>query len=350
VRLTLPWHGRRLALIAAVAVVAMLAGGLTAVQIRAAQADERRDSLAAQQATDRAEAQRRAEQEAARVERVQLVLSWATAAEQAGAAAAAADVALVASAGKVADDAIRLALAAAVEELRAAVADPPADPSDGDVAALDALTGQVLAASTAVTDAQAAWQVQQDAAAAAAAAAASAPSPESLRWPNAGAGPDCGSAQSYEPSKGGTVFHTSTPAVEGDGTNGNVTRSAMTALTWCADSVGNQQWLRTDAAEAMVRLNAAFSAEFGENIAIDLSYRSYADQVAIRAALGSIAARPGTSNHGWGLAIDTWEWAAYDFGSARFDWLVANGPAYGWVCPAATEPGNPEYWHYEYTG
>ncbi len=109
----LPWHGRRLVLMAAVTVVAMLAGGLAALQIRAAQADERRDSLAAQQATDRAEAQRLAELEAARVERVQLVLSWATAAEQAGAAATAADAALVVSEGKVADDAIRLALAAA---------------------------------------------------------------------------------------------------------------------------------------------------------------------------------------------------------------------------------------------
>lgn len=334
---------------AAVTVVAMLAAGLTALQIRAAQADERRDSLAAQQATDREEVQRRAEQQAARVERVQLVLSWATAAEQAGAAAAAADVALVVSEGKVADDTIRLALAAAVEELRAAVADPPADPSGDDVAALGALTSEVLAATTAVTDAQAAWQVQQGAAAAAAAAAA--PSPESLRWPNAGAGPDCGGAQTYEPSDGATVFHTSTPTVEGDGTNGNVPRSAMTALSWCADSAGNQQWLRTDAAEAMVRLNAAFSAEFGENIAIDLSYRSYADQVAIRDALGSIAARPGTSNHGRGLAIDTWEWAAYSFGTPRYDWLVANGPTYGWVSPSARSGGsNSEYWHFEYVG
>ena len=69
-----------------------------------------------------------------------------------------------------------------------------------------------------------------------------------------------------------------------------------------------------------------------------------------RELFGGLAARPGTSNHGWGTAIDTWEWAAYDFGSARHEWLVANGPAYGWVCPAATEAGNPEYWHFEYTG
>ena len=99
-----------------------------------------------------------------------------------------------------------------------------------------------------------------------------------------------------------------------------------------------------------VRLNAAFRDRFGENIAIDLSYRSYADQVRARELFGGLAAEPGTSNHGWGTAIDTWEWQAYDFGSARHEWLVANGPADGWYCPAATESGNPEYWHFEYRG
>ena len=93
-----------------------------------------------------------------------------------------------------------------------------------------------------------------------------------------------------------------------------------------------------------------FGAEFGVNIAIELSYRNYADLVGARELFGGLAAKPGTSNHGWGTAIDTWEWAAYDFGSPRYQWLVANGPAYGWVCPAATENGNPEYWHYEYVG
>ncbi len=124
----------------------------------------------------------------------------------------------------------------------------------------------------------------------------------------------------------------------------------MTPLSWCTDALGHQQWLRTDAAAAMVRLNEAFRAEFGENIAIDLSYRSYEDQVRAKKLFGGLAATPGTSNHGLGLAIDTWEWKAYDFGSARYEWLVAHGPDYGWVCPAATEKGNPEYWHFEYVG
>ena len=223
------------------------------------------------------------------------------------------------------------------------LAAPPPDPSADETATLVALTAAVVAGTTAVAEAQVAWQAEQDAAAA---------RPRGFQargWPYDGAAPDCGSPASYEPSGGG-LFYTSVPTAEGDGSNGNMPRSAMTALSWCTDSQGNQQWLRTDAAAALVRLNEAFRAEFGENIAIELSYRSYADQVRARELFGSLAARPGTSNHGTGTAFDTWEWAAYDFGTPRYEWLVANGPAYGWVNLAVTDPGNPEYWHYDFVG
>lgn len=167
-----------------------------------------------------------------------------------------------------------------------------------------------------------------------------------------GAGPDCGGPDSYEPPREQEVyFFTSTPG-EGDGSNGRIPASDMTALTWCVDSRGNSQWLRADAAAALIDLNTAFAAQFGENIAIDLSYRSFEDQSAMRDHYGSLAARPGTSNHGWGTAFDTWEWAAYGFGTERHQWLVTHGPDHGWVAPAwAREDGsNPEYWHFEYVG
>lgn len=167
-----------------------------------------------------------------------------------------------------------------------------------------------------------------------------------------GAGPDCGGPDSYEPPREQEVyFFTSTPG-EGDGSNGRIPASEMTALPWCVDSRGNAQWLRADAAAALVELNAAFAEQFGENIAIDLSYRSFEDQTAMREYYGSLAARPGTSNHGWGTAFDTWEWAAYGFGSERYEWLVANGPDHGWVAPtwARADGSNPEYWHFEYVG
>lgn len=171
--------------------------------------------------------------------------------------------------------------------------------------------------------------------------------------PSTGAGPDCGGPESYEPPRNGEyTFYTSTPETTGDGSNGKIPRSQMAAVDWCVDSQGNAQWFLPEAAAALTALNAEFRRVFGENIAIDMSYRSYATQVQMREAYGSIAARPGTSNHGTGTAFDTWEWAAYSFGSARYEWLVANGPAYGWVAPgwARADGSNPEYWHFEYTG
>lgn len=336
---------------AAAAAVALLAGMFTGLQIRAAQAQDRRDEIAAEEA---AEAARMAEERAetsrslARdrletLDRADRVAAWTIAASQAEVAVANGEPVLAGSEGKVADDAVRYALATALDALRALLEADPDDPSAAEATALAEATTVVVDATAAVTAAQAAWQAEQEAAAAAAAAARA-------RDDRSGAAADCGGTGSYEPSNGGTVFRTSVPTEDGDGTNGNMPRSAMTALGWCVDAAGNQQWLRTDAAAAMVRLNEAFRAQFGENIAIDLSYRSYADQVRARELFGGLAARPGTSNHGWGTAIDTWEWAAYDFGSARYDWLVANGPAYGWYSPAASDPGNPEYWHYEYRG
>ncbi|WP_188037755.1 M15 family metallopeptidase, partial [Actinotalea sp. JY-7885] len=188
----------------------------------------------------------------------------------------------------------------------------------------------------------------------AARAPSSAPSAPRLGGPpSTGAGPDCGSPASAEPPRNdGPTFYTSTPSESGDGSNGRVPRSQLSPLGWCQDSQGNQQWLRHDAAAALTRLNEAFRAQFGENIAVDMTYRSYEDQVQMREAYGSAAARPGTSNHGTGLAFDTWEWQAYAFGSARYEWLVAHGPAYGWVAPGWARQGgsNPEYWHFEFTG
>lgn len=336
---------------AAAAAVALLAGMFAGLQIRAAQAQDRRDEIAAEEAAEDARlAEERAEtaRSLARdrletLDRADRVAAWTVAAGQAEVAVAAGDAALVASDGKVADDAVRYALATALDALRALLVADPDDPSAEEATALAEATTVVVDATAAVTAAQAAWQAEQDAAAAAAAAARAQDN-------RSGAGADCGGTGSYEPSNGGTVLHTSVPTEEGDGTNGNMPRSAMTALGWCTDAVGNQQWLRTDAAEALVRLNDAFRAQFGENIAIDLSYRSYADQVRARELFGRLAAQPGTSNHGWGTAFDTWEWAAYDFGSDRYNWLVTNGPTYGWYSPAASDPGNPEYWHYEYRG
>lgn len=288
--------------------------------------------LGAEQAADRGRQRAQVEGAAA----LAVTATWQTSAQAATAELAAAADLLAETDGE-ADAAARDAVAVAVAATEAALA--AAEPrTSAQISALAAARDTLAATTEALTAAHAAWQAEQEAQARAATRAS-------------GAGADCGGVSIREqPTGGGSGMYTSVPTEDGDGSNGNLPRSAMTALSWCVDTQGNAQWLRSDAAAAMTELNAAFRAEFGENIAIDLSYRSYADQVLAKQLFGGLAATPGTSNHGWGTAIDTWEWDAYDFGSARHEWLVANGPAFGWVCPAATESGNPEYWHFEFTG
>ncbi len=53
------------------------------------------------------------------------------------------------------------------------------------------------------------------------------------------------------------------------------------------------------------------------------SYRTYAMQVEMKRIYGSNAATPGTSNHGWGLAVDTaWDALINQYG-AQFGWQKA---------------------------
>ncbi|HEY0187803.1 MAG TPA: M15 family metallopeptidase [Cellulomonas sp.] len=149
---------------------------------------------------------------------------------------------------------------------------------------------------------------------------------------------------------GTVLWVTSVPTADGDGTNGNLPASQMCLIEWGTDQLGFAQYLRCDAADALTALNEAFQARFGSSIDLDLTYRSYADQVAMKAAFGALAATPGTSAHGWGTALDVQEWDSYAFDSERYVWLVENGPTYGWYAPAEVREGQPyeEYWHFEY--
>jgi len=149
-----------------------------------------------------------------------------------------------------------------------------------------------------------------------------------------------------------TTEPTRTPTKAAAPSTGVAAASALARLpSWANDTMGTPQYLRPDAAAALVRLNDAFRGRFGSAMDIDLTYRSYPDQVAIRAALGTIAAKPGTSRHGTGNALDVQEWSCiYGFGTEKREWLVANAPGFGWVSPSWAREGadNPEYWHYEY--
>ena len=149
-----------------------------------------------------------------------------------------------------------------------------------------------------------------------------------------------------------SLFITSTPTADGDGSNGHLPSSVMCLIPWGTDQVGALQYLRCDAAAALTAMNDAFRAHFGTPVDMDLTYRSYADQVVIREYYGARAAAPGTSRHGLGTALDVQEWPdVYGFDTPRYAWLVATGPDFGWSAPASVRADAPfpEYWHFEYS-
>ncbi|WP_156374031.1 M15 family metallopeptidase [Cellulomonas sp. Leaf334] len=127
-------------------------------------------------------------------------------------------------------------------------------------------------------------------------------------------------------------------------TNGNIPLKVL-----CPVAFAPSQYLRCDAAEALARLNAAYRVAFGHDLRISGSYRTLAEQISTRAAKGTMAAVPGTSNHGWGLAIDLDQVKGYR--SAQYVWLKANAMAYGWHHPVYMDEGGRgphEPWHWEF--
>ena len=81
------------------------------------------------------------------------------------------------------------------------------------------------------------------------------------------------------------------------------------------------------------------------------SYRSYSAQVDLFQRKPGLAAVPGTSEHGWGLAVDFCG-GIEDSGSSASAWMRSNAGRFGWFHPSWAEPsGNrPEPWHWEFQG
>ncbi|MGY1720110.1 NlpC/P60 family protein [Blastococcus sp. SYSU DS0552] len=107
--------------------------------------------------------------------------------------------------------------------------------------------------------------------------------------------------------------------------------------------------LRCDAAAAYAQLDAAFTAEFGTPLHLTDSYRSFGGQVAAYYAKPTLAAVPGTSNHGWALAIDLGGGINVAH-TPQWNWMTANAARFGFVQPEWARPGaeKPEPWHWEY--
>ncbi|HEY8717234.1 D-alanyl-D-alanine carboxypeptidase family protein [Pengzhenrongella sp.] len=137
------------------------------------------------------------------------------------------------------------------------------------------------------------------------------------------------------------------PGAWGGYANGQI---PLTALTQIPFSPSN--YLRSDAAADFIAMSAAFRAEFGYEIGITDGYRTFAQQVILKAEKGALAATPGTSNHGWAVAVDLGTFIN-TFGSPQRNWMVANAPRFHWLSPDWAQVGNsqghiPEAWHWEY--
>ncbi|MGI9612712.1 MAG: M15 family metallopeptidase [Acidimicrobiales bacterium] len=117
--------------------------------------------------------------------------------------------------------------------------------------------------------------------------------------------------------------------------NGRIPSSALAAV----GDTGHR--LYAPAATALNTLMAD-AAEDGVTVGITDSYRSYSAQenLADRKGLynqGGLAARPGTSNHGWGMATDL------RLDDAALAWMRENAARYGFVEDVPREP-----WHWTY--
>lgn len=137
---------------------------------------------------------------------------------------------------------------------------------------------------------------------------------------------------------------------------------------------GTGHRVRADLVPQTVALRAAFAFRFGKPLAITDSYRAYSGhyyaQVEtflrryVRTWLPgrptktwngvtywqlpgtAMAATPGTSNHGWGAAIDFGA-GVNRMGSPEHDWMVANAPRFGWHWPKWWAKDAGEAWHFE---
>lgn len=112
---------------------------------------------------------------------------------------------------------------------------------------------------------------------------------------------------------------------------------------------GGSERLRCDAAKAFNAMDAAFKKSMKSSICISDGYRSYPDQIRVFRERPGLAAVPGTSNHGWGLATDL-GCGINSFSSPAHAWMKANAAKFGFFHPGWAEPGGskPEPWHWEF--
>lgn len=124
--------------------------------------------------------------------------------------------------------------------------------------------------------------------------------------------------------------------------NGRIPESALARIPGSGPYGGPK--LRADAARAYNALHEESLRRYGISMALDegsvgRAYRSYPRQVLAKRIYGADAAEPGTSNHGWGLAVDLM--------NARQRWVIDQiGHLYGFSKRWSDAAW--EWWHIKY--
>lgn len=119
--------------------------------------------------------------------------------------------------------------------------------------------------------------------------------------------------------------------------------------------VGNGGYLIPPAAEAFTAMVAA-AAQDGIRLTAGSAFRSVVEQAGLYAQYVArrftppIVAKPGTSNHGLGIAVDiaTSPGVSVHYGTAAFTWLQANAGNYGFSWAEGKAVNEP--WHWVWVG
>lgn len=127
-------------------------------------------------------------------------------------------------------------------------------------------------------------------------------------------------------------------------------------LQFVDEKIWGRHRLHPEAAGGLRAMNEAFKKEFGEDIKFTDSYRPYDEQVNLKDQKPALAATPGKSNHGWGLAVD-FASDINSYTSKQHKWMLKNAAQFGFELPEWAREfdengtaNKQEPWHWEFTG
>jgi hypothetical protein len=145
---------------------------------------------------------------------------------------------------------------------------------------------------------------------------------------------------SAPPSGGGASQHTGLSGQSTEGLTGSVTVPG-------GHSYGH---LRPEFATGLTSLMAAAN-QAGIPLGMTDGFRSYAEQVELKRRKPTLAAKPGTSNHGWGTAADLSMANGSSITPQAAAWIRQNAPRFGLNIPmTGADGGKNEPWHVELNG